>query len=163
MVDERDSDSQSFNAGDSLKKYTVSQLFKTLDDACRKQERISDDSFETSFTTRLNLVKGFLWKYTHQELKDKINNLYDEMEKEFEKIDKSTLNQDNKILNKQNVCYKYNIEVFKILAVVLTNSPISSEMVEMRIKTEDFPKLIDRIRQPKHIKLFSEVEHGEVS
>jgi len=51
------------------------------------------------------------------------------------------------------------IEVLRdfILAVVLTNSPISIESVSMEI-TGDFKELIKNVRQSEPVKLFEEVE-----
>lgn len=157
MDDDDNSDSQKFKAGDLLKHNTVSQMFKALDDACKKQETLSDNSYETSFTKRVDLVSAFLWKYTPDELKDIMGEMRKSLKEEFNKIDDSSLSENNKLLNKQKVAYNYYVEIFKVLSVVLTNSPISSEFVDMEIKG-DFKDLIEKVRQPNRVKLFEEVE-----
>ncbi len=157
MVEEKDYGFQQFNAADLLKRNTVIQVFKTLDDACKKQESISDVSFETSFTKRVDLVEGFLWKYTPTELRVVIDKLRKELETKIKTIDDSDLNEKNKLVNKQKISYDYNTEIFKVLAVILTNSPISVEYVEMDV-SGDFKELIKNIRQPDAVKLFTEVE-----
>ena len=155
--DKTDNDSQQFNAGDLLKKNTVVQVFKTLDDACKKQETISDNSYETSFTKRVDLVEGLLWKYTPKELKNIIKKLHQEMEEKINRVDDGKISEINKRLTQQKIAYEYYTEIFKILAVVLTNSPISIESVSMEI-TGDFKELIKNVRQSEPVKLFEEVE-----
>ena len=149
---------QQFNAADLLKRNTVTQVFKTLDDACQKQETISEESLETSFTKRVDLVEGLLWKYTPQDIRKIIKELHQILEQELKKIDNNhNLSQQNKVLTQKNISYKYNVEIFKLLEVVLTNSPISVEFADMEVKTEDFSELAKSIRNKDIIKLFTEI------
>lgn len=147
---------QQFNAGDLLKRYIVTQVFKTLDDACKKQETISEESHDTSFTTRVDMIEGLLWKYTPSEIRKVITELRKEMQNKIKQTNESTLSEKNKILTNKKASYNYSLEIFKLLAVVLTNSPISIEYVEMDIKG-DFTDLIKSIRQSDRIKIFTEV------
>jgi hypothetical protein len=147
---------QQFNAADLLKRNTVMQIFKTLDDACIKQETISDNSFDTSFTKRVELIEALLWKYTPSEIKEEIKQLHTEMETTIKNIDPK-LSENNKLLTKTKISYDYRTEIFKLLEVVLTNSPISVEYVEMEIKG-DYKELIKNIRTNEPVKIFSEVE-----
>jgi hypothetical protein len=156
MSDERGSEYgyQQFNAADLLKRNTVSQVFKTLDDACLRQEVIAENSFETSFTKRVDLVEGLLWKYTPKEIKQAIKELHTELEANLKRIDADgKLNDQNKLVNKQKYTYETCIQIFKLLEVVLTHSPISVEYVEMQVMG-DFKELIETIRQPEPVKLF---------
>lgn len=155
MYEEKAEYGQQFNAADLLKRNTVTQVFKTLDDACQKQETISEDSYQTSFTKRVDLVEGLLWKYTPSKIREIIKELHDQLEKKIEETDaNSGLSEKNKILNKKNICYSHSIEIFKLLEVVLTNSPISIEHVEMEVK-DDYKELIDNIRRSDRVKLFT--------
>ena len=128
-----------------------------MDDACKKQELISDNTYETSFTKRTDLIESLLWKYTPNQLRNEIRNLHNKLEEKHKQIDDSTLNEKNKLINKQKIAYEYSTEIFKILAVVLTNSPISIEFVEMEV-SGDFKDLINNIRQPEPRKVFQAVE-----
>lgn len=147
---------QQFNAADLLKRNTVMQIFKTLDDACQKQETLSENSYDTSFTKRVELIESLLWKYTPIEIKEEIKKLHKEMETAIKNIDPQ-LSENNKLLTKTKISYDYRTEIFKLLAVVLTNSPISVEYVEMEIKG-DYKELIKNIRTNEPIKIFTEVE-----
>ena len=144
---------QQFKAGDLLKRYTVIQVFKTLDDACKTQETISENSYETSFTKRADLVKGLLWKYTPKEIREAIKNLYGEMDNAMKNID-NNLNETNKKLTQEKIAYEYFNEIFKLLLVVLTECPINIEFVEMEVKG-DFKELIKTIQNPEPVKLFA--------
>lgn len=145
---------QQFNAADLLKRNTVMQIFKTLDDACQKQETISENSYDTSFTKRVELIEALLWKYTPFEIKEEIKKLHKEMETMITNIDPH-LSENNKLLTKTKISYDYRTEIFKLLEVVLTNSPISVEYVEMEIKG-DYKELIKNIRTNEPVKIFSE-------
>lgn len=151
---------QTFNAADLLKRNTVMQIFKTLDDACQKQETISENSYDTSFTKRVELIEALLWKYTPLELKEEIKKLHIEMQNEIKNIEPQ-LSEKNKILTKTKINYDYHIEIFRLLEVVLTNSPISVEYVEMEIKG-DFQDLIKNIRTTSSIKIFTEIEGEKI-
>lgn len=144
---------QQFNATDLMKRYTVQQVFRTLDDACIKQENINENSFETSFTKRVDLVEGLLWKYTPPEIRETIKDLRSKMDNEIKGIDTS-LSEKNKLLNQKKIAYEYSIEIFKFLEVVLTNSPITVEYAEMEV-FGDFKELINTIRTPNPVKLFN--------
>ena len=162
MVEEKsDFGTQQFNAADLLKKNTVTQVFKSFDDACKKQEPISENSHETSFTKRVDLVEGLLWKYTPKEIKDVIRELHEEKNKKFEELDNKSekdISDANKLLTKRKISFEYAVEILKLISVVLTNSPISIEYAEMEI-TGDFKDLIKAIRQEEPVKLFAtEVE-----
>jgi DNA-binding transcriptional regulator GbsR (MarR family) len=149
---------QQFNAADLLKRNTVTQVFKTLDDACQKQETISEENFETSFTKRVDLVEGLLWKYTPPEIRNIIKGIHQTLEQKLKEIDNNpSLSNTNKLLTKKNISYEYNVEIFKLLEVVLTNSPISVEYADMEIRTEDFAELAKSIRNKDIIKLFTEI------
>ena len=152
--DKADNDSQQFNAGDLLKKNIVAQVFKSMDDACKKQETISDNSHETSFTKRTDLIEGLLWKYTPDDLREMIITLRKQLDDKLISIDKTELSEKNKQLNKQKASYDKCIEIFKILEVVLTNSPISIEYVQMEVMG-DFQSLIRNIRQSEPVNLFA--------
>ena len=152
--DKTDNDSQQFNAGDLLKKNIVAQVFKSMDDACKKQETISDNSYETSFTKRTDLLEGLLWKYTPDDLRDMIIKLREQLDATLKQIDKTDLNEKNKLITKQKAAYNVCIEIFKILEVVLTNSPISIEYVQMEVMG-DFQSLIKNIRQSEPVNLFA--------
>jgi hypothetical protein len=146
---------QQFNAADLLKRNTVAQVFKSLDDACTVQETISENSYETSFTKRVDLVEGLLWKYTPKEIKDAIKGLHMEMDAQLKEVDeKEKLNPKNLTLTKKKISYDFSIEIFKLLAVVLTNSPISVEYAEMEV-SGDFQDLIKNIRTPDKVKVFA--------
>jgi len=144
---------QQFNAADLLKRNTVAQVFKTLDDACKLQEVVSDNSYETSFTKRVDLVEGLLWKYTPPEIKQAIKELHTEMEEKINILD-AKLSEKHKRLTQTKIAYEFSVEIFKLLEVVLTNSPISVEYVEMEV-SGDFSELIRNIRHPEPVKLFS--------
>lgn len=146
---------QQFNAADLLKRNTVTQVFKTLDDACSIQETISENSFETSFTKRVDLVEGLLWKYTPPELRKAIKDLHTDMDQQLQHADEmEKMNPKNLLLTKKKIAYNYCIEIFKLLEVVLTNSPISVEYAEMEV-TGDFKELIENIRQEIPVKIFA--------
>jgi DNA-binding transcriptional regulator GbsR (MarR family) len=146
---------QQFNAADLLKRNTVTQVFKTLDDACSIQETISENSFETSFTKRVDLVEGLLWKYTPPELRKAVKDLHEAMDKQLQQADEmEKVNPKNLMLTKKKIAYNYCIEIFKLLEVVLTNSPISVEYAEMEV-TGDFKELIENIRQEVPVKIFA--------
>lgn len=154
MSDEKvDYGLQQFNAGDLLKRYTVTQVFKALDDACNEQQTISENSHETKFTKRVDLVEGLLWKYTPPEIRKAVSELHAEMENKLRTLDPQ-LSEKNKQLTQTKIAYEYCIEIFKLLEVVLTNSPISVEHVEMEVKG-DFKDLIKSIRKPEPVKLFA--------
>lgn len=146
---------QQFNATDLLKRNTVDQLFKSLDDACNKQEPLTKESIETSFTKRVDLIQGLLWKYTPKELRDVIKDIRKTSDEETKKIDEDkNLNPTNKLLTKQKLLYDYSVQIFKILAVVLTNSPISVEYAEMEVMG-DFQELIKTIRKKEPVSIFN--------
>jgi hypothetical protein len=146
---------QQFNAADLLKRNTVTQVFKTLDDACSKQETISENSYETSFTKRVDLVEGLLWKYTPPEIKDVIKDLHEQMDNQMKEVDeKERMNPKNLLLTKKRISYTFCVEIFKLLEVVLTNSPISVEYAEMEV-TGDFKELIKNIRTEIPVKIFA--------
>lgn len=154
MTDEKpDFGMQQFNAADLLKRNTVAQLFRTLDDACMKQEPIAEQSYDTSFTKRVDLVEGLLWKYTPKEIKTAIKELHDELDAQLKEIDGTAWNDQTKTLNKQRVAYTISVQIFKLLEVVLTHSPISVEYVEMEVMG-DFKQLIEAIRKPEQVRLF---------
>jgi len=144
---------QQFNAGDMMKRYTVTQVFKALDDACNEQSRISENSYETKFTKRVDLVEGLLWKYTPPEIRKTISELHKDMENKIKQVSPE-LSEKNKQLTQTKIAYEYCIEIFKLLEVVLTNSPIGVEHVEMEVKG-DFKELIESIRKPEPVKLFA--------
>lgn len=146
---------QQFNAADLLKRNTVTQVFKTLDDACGNQETISENSFDTSFTKRVDLVEGLLWKYTPPELRKAIKDLHEEMDVQLVKAgEQDKISPTNLLLTKKKIAYAFCIEIFKLLEVVLTNSPISVEYAEMEV-TGDFKDLIANIRQEVPVKIFA--------
>jgi hypothetical protein len=146
---------QQFNAADLLKRNTVMQVFKTLDDACNLQETISENSFETSFTKRVDLVEGLLWKYTPPDLRKAVKELHEAMDKQLQQADEvEKMNPKNLLLTKKKIAYNYSIEIFKLMEVVLTNSPISVEYAEMEV-VGDFKELIANIRQEVPVKIFA--------
>lgn len=146
---------QQFNAADLLKRNTVTQVFKALDDACSIQDTISENSYETSFTKRVDLIEGLLLKYTPKEIFNAVKNLHFEMETQMKEVDeKEQLNPKNLMLTKKKISYNFNIEIFKLLLVVLTNSPISVEYAEMEV-SGDFQDLIKNIRTPDKVKVFA--------
>jgi len=146
---------QQFNAADLLKRNTVAQVFKALDDACSKQETLSENSYETAFTKRVDLIEGLLWKYTPKEIKEVIRELHMQMEIQLKEVDeKESLNPKNLLLTKKKIVYDFSVEIFKLLAVVLTNSPISIEYAEMDV-SGDLQELIKTVRTSDEVKIFA--------
>lgn len=143
-----------FSATDVLKKkvidFTINQCFK----ACEKQEPVSDETYETGFIRGVKLAKSMLWKYTPNEVREPIRELYTELENKIKEIEEGELSQENKRLNKTVYADQVSMQVLEFLLVVLQYSPMSTEYKQMEV-FGDFKELIDAIRQEKAVKLFS--------
>jgi len=152
MSDE--SDNSQFSTTDVLKRkvieFTINQCIK----ACGKQEPISDESYETGFIRGTRFAKGMLWKYTPDEIREPIKELYVELDAALEEIDQGKLNDDNKKLNKRIIADKVSVQVMDILLVVLQHSPLSTEFAQMEVYG-DFKDLISKIRSEKKVELFT--------
>lgn len=149
-----------FSSTDVLKKRVIEFTFNLCIKACDKQEPLSDNTYETGFIRGTRLAKSMLWKYTPEEVRKPIKELYTELEKKIKEIDDGKLSETNKQLNKTTYADRVSIQVLEFLLVVLQYSPMSTEYKEMEI-FGDFKELIKSIRQREPVKLFSgEIRNG---
>lgn len=121
---------------------------------CRKQESIAEYTYETDFINAVKFAKSQLWKNTPDKIRIVIIQLYKELDDELTKIDNDSQgNEKTKLLNKQRKAYEISSQVLEILFHVIQNSPLSVEFLQMEVK--DFKTLIQTIRTPDALKLFS--------
>lgn len=149
--------SQSFSSTDALKRRIIDYLFNACTRACEQEKNIAEYTYETGFVRAVRLAKSMLWKYTPQEIRTEITNLYTELDAETNAIDISKLSDENKQMNKQKIADDKSMQVLEFLVVVLQYSPMSVEFKEMEVFS-DFQELIKTIRSKDKVKLFS----GEV-
>ena len=157
MLEERSSSdfgSQQFSATDSLKKLVIDKLSKTIDMACHKEEPVAQYTVETGFVRGVKIMKSLLWKYTPQELRVAITELYKVMDEETAKIDLSTMSEGTKGINKMKLSDDISMQVLEMLTVVIQYSPMSTEYKEMEV-FGDFQELIRTIRNREPVKMFS--------
>jgi len=157
MLEERQGEyggNQQFSATDSLKKLVIDKLSKTIDMACKREENISQYTTDTGFVRGVKIMKSLLWKYTPQELRVAIAELYKSMDDELTKIDKSAMSEGTKNVNKMKVCDEVSLQVLEMLTVVIQYSSISTEYASIEV-FGDFNELIKTIRSREPVKLFS--------
>jgi len=148
-----------FSTTDVLKKKVIDFTINQCAKACEKQEPVNEDTYETGFIRGVKLAKSMLWKYTPDEIRQPIKELYTELENKIQEIEKGDLNQENKKLNKRIVADNVSLQVLELLLVVLQYSPMSTEYAQMEV-FGDFKELIETIRSKKQVKLFSgEIEN----
>lgn len=143
-----------FSSTDALKKKVIDFTFNLCNKACEKQEPLSENTHETGFIRGTKLAKSMLWKYTPDEIREPIKQLYKELDEKLKDIDNGSLSETNKKLNKTTQSDSVSIQVLEFLLVVLQYSPMSTEYAEMEV-FGDFNELIETIRQREPVKLFS--------
>lgn len=152
---------QQFSATDSLKKLVIEKLSRTIDMACKREESIAQYTTDTGFVRGVKIMKSLLWKYTPQELRIAITELYKAMDEDIAKIDASTtLSETTKNINKMKVCDEVSLQVLEFLTVIIQYSPLSTEYKEMEV-FGDFNELIKTIRNREPVKMFAGEIQGE--
>ncbi len=163
MLDERQGQEysvQQFSATDSLKKMVIEKFSKTIDMACRKEESVADYTVDTGFVRSVKLLKGLLVKNTPEKLRVVITDLYKKLDDELSKIEKSSMNESTKRINKMKVNDDISMQVLEILTVVIQFSSMSVEYMDMEV-FGDFKDLIKATRSPEPVKMFSREVEGE--
>jgi hypothetical protein len=155
--DSSDTQPSYLSATDVLKKKIIDYVFSLCTKACAKEEPLDDNTYETGFIRGVKLAKSLLWKYMRKEIRVSVIALYKELDAKITEIEKSSISEPNKRLNKQREADHISIQVLEICLVVMQYSPLSTEFKEMEI-FGDMGDLIKAIRQPEPVKLFSEVE-----
>jgi FKBP-type peptidyl-prolyl cis-trans isomerase (trigger factor) len=153
-MDERDSGQQQASSTDILKKNVIDYIFARATEATKKEDNINDLTHETGFVRGVRLAKSMLWKYTPEELRVQIRELYKAYDDKKTDIDAGTMTEQNKIAGKQMVADDISMQVLELLLVVLQYSPISTDFKSMDV-IGDTEELIKAIRQEKPVKLFS--------
>ena len=154
MEQQQEGYSTQFSSTDTLKKRTIDWIFEAGRMGCRKQESIAEYTYETDFINAVKFAKSQLWKNTPDKIRIVIIQLYKELDDELTKIDNDSQgNEKTKLLNKQRKAYEISSQVLEILFHVIQNSPLSVEFLQMEVK--DFKTLIQTIRTPDALKLFS--------
>jgi len=160
MVEDSDKFGQ-FSATDVLKKKVIDFTINQCIAACEKQEPVSNDTYATGFIRGVKLAKSMLWKYTPDEIRNPIKELYIELDNKLQEIDKGDLSEANKKLNKRVFADQVSLQVLEFLLVVLQYSPMSTEYAQMEV-FGDFKELIKNIRQEQPVTLFSgEIENEQ--
>lgn len=145
---------------DQLKKHIVDFLFEVSRLGYRKQETISELSYETSFTESVKMARGQTWKYMPDKVKLIIKKAYEALADDIKKVDERTdLSDKNKTLEKTSRSYETALSVLEIIFHCMNNSPLSVEFKEVEVK--DYKTLIEAIRTKKKIDIFSDVEEDE--
>lgn len=163
MLDERQGQEysvQQFSATDSLKKMVIEKFSKTIDMACRKEESVAEYTVDTGFVRSVKLLKGLLVKNTPEKLRVVITDLYKKLDDELSKIEKSSMNESTKRINKMKVNDDISMQVLEILSVVIQFSSMSVEYMDMEV-FGDFKDLIKATRSPEPVKMFSREVEGE--
>lgn len=163
MLDERQGQEysvQQFSATDSLKKMVIEKFSKTIDMACRKEESVAEYTVDTGFVRSVKLLKGLLVKNTPEKLRVVITDLYKKLDDELSKIEKSSMNESTKRINKMKVNDDISMQVLEILTVVIQFSSMSVEYMDMEV-FGDFKDLIKATRSPEPVKMFSREVEGE--
>lgn len=153
-MDERDSGQPQASSTDILKKNVIDYIFARATEATKKEDNINDLTHETGFVRGVRLAKSMLWKYTPEELRVQIRELYKAYDDKKTDIDAGTMTEQNKIAGKQMVADDISMQVLELLLVVLQYSPISTDFKSMDV-IGDTEELIKAIRQEKPVKLFS--------
>lgn len=153
-MDEREIGQAQTTATDILKKNVIDYVFARCTEATRKEDSVSDLTHETGFVRGVRLAKSMLWKYTPEEVRETITELYKVYDEKKTEIDKSTMTEQNKTLNKQIVADDISMQVLELLLVVLQYSPISTDYKSMEV-FGDSEDLIKAIRKEEPVKLFS--------
>jgi len=153
-VDEREVGQQQTTATDILKKNVIEYIFARSTEATRKEDNVSELTHETGFVRGVRLAKSMLWKYTPDEIRVMIKELYKAYDEKKTEIDKSTMTEQNKTMNKQICADEISMQVLELLLVVLQYSPISTDFKSMEV-FGDSESLIKAIRQENPVKLFS--------
>jgi hypothetical protein len=155
MQDERDQ-SQTFSSGDRLKQMVIDKLSKAIDLGCKKEEPIADYTTDTGFVRCVAFLKSMLWKWTPDDIKTAIKELYMEQEKRYSEYDDKTkkLSEDTIKINKQKIADDTAMQVLEFLLVVVQFSPMSTEYKEMEV-FGDMQELIKSARSKEPVKLFS--------
>ena len=156
-MDEQDYQTKT-SATDILKQNLIQYTFNLCRRACEPIETLSETTYETGFTRGVKLAKSMLWKYTPDNIRTPIRDMYLELDEKIQEIDNSELSQANKKLSKTTYADMISMQVLEFLLVVLQYSPLSVEYREMEI-FGDFQELIQSIRSNKQVKLFS----GEIN
>lgn len=158
----QDYGTQQFSATDSLKKLVIEKLSKTIDMACRREENVAQYTTETGFVRGVKIMKSLLWKYTPSEMRVAITELYKSMDEQLVEIDKSSMSEGTKNINKMKVSDESSMQVLEFLTVVIQYSPMSTEYKEIEV-FGDFQELIKTIRSRDPVKMFSGGEELEKS
>ena len=149
-----------FSATDALKKKVIDYTFNLCMKACEKQQPLSAETYETGFIRGTRVAKSMLWKYTPDEIRKPIKELYLSLDKKINEINNSNLSLANKNINKRIYADQVSIQILEFLLVVLQYSPMSTEYAEMEV-FGDFQEIIKNIRQKEPVKLFSGELHNE--
>jgi uncharacterized protein (DUF1015 family) len=153
MAEDRDSQTQ-VSSTDILKKNVIDYIFSRATEATKKEDNVSELTHETGFVRGVRLAKSMLWKYTPDEIRTTITELYKVYDEKKKEIDKSEMTEQNKTLNKQIVADDVSMQVLELLLVVLQYSPISTDFKSMEV-FGDSEDLIKAIRTEKPVRLFS--------
>lgn len=154
MSDDREAGQQQASSTDILKKNVIDFLFAQCTQATRKEDATNDLTHETGFVRGVRLAKSMLWKYTPDEIRKTIHELYKAYDDKKAEIDKGTMTEQNKIVNKQMVADDVSMQILELLLVVLQYSPISTDYKSMEV-FGDSEDLIKAIRTENQVKLFS--------
>lgn len=144
---------ETFSATEMLKKKTVEFVLAVCQNAKEKQEPVSEENYETGFVRGVQICKSLLWRWTPDEIKKSIRELYTALDKKIEEIEAGNLSQSNKNLNKQTIADQVSLQVLELLIVVLQFSPMSTEFISMDVFSS-YQDLINSIRTEKKVKLF---------
>lgn len=155
-------DTEHYSTTDALKRkvidFTINQCIK----ACEKQAPLDGNTHETGFIRGVKMAKSMLWKYTPDEIREPIKQLYTELDDKLEEIDNDgKLSDANKKINKTYHADQVSMQVLEFLLVVLQYSPMSTEYAQMEV-FGDFKELIKTIRSKTKVKLFSGELDGEI-
>ena len=151
---------QQFSATDSLKKLVIEKLSKTIDMACRREESVAQYTTDTGFVRGVKIMKSLLWKYTPQEMRVAITELYKVMDEDVAKTEASNMSEATKSINKMKICDDVSMQVLEFLTVIIQYSPMSTEYKDMEV-FGDFSELIKTIRNREPVKMFAGELQGE--
>ena len=148
---------------DYIQKKIIDSVFSAFDAYCKKDELISEHSSETVFTRHVHGIKALLWKYMPDEMRQKINEYYDELDENTKSLKEENPEMDDKNININKRLKENNTaaKVLELCMLALQYSPVVTELKQINVFKEDFEKLIEKTRSEKAFGIFSEVEELE--
>jgi hypothetical protein len=137
----------------------VECVFSTFTLTTKQQEGISGLSHHTYFIRAVRALVPMLWGYMPDQIKEKITKLYETLDKELKEMQNTNLNLmtwDKKKDAMRITEDKIATEVFSLLIITLTKSPIaqSSEVFDVSSDEGELPDLIQSTRSDKMVELF---------